>query len=370
MRVILFLIVAAASAQEPPDVDVLLKTARVAYRKADYAAARKSLEEAWSAADKLSPNDPKRYEVLKQLSSVLGSAGDNEAAEKYVELAINWRETAVGREDPLIAEDLIELANICERRKEYERALAILQRLIVIHAKAHGNSENSDVADDFSRIALVQMGQQKPEEAIPTLVTAIGIREKVLGADSPGLLTELDRLGAAQITTRVYEAAETTFRRALVIRERVVGSQSPELLTTLDGLAYSLFGEKQYDEAEIFYKRLLNLWMLIGNVPMIADTEEKIAVFYREQKKWDPGTEAASMAIALRALVSAAGLTTEATAWIGHGDKAHAVELYKKALAMLDPNRKDHDGLRGQIEHVLADLDPSPAPKPVRKKQP
>ncbi len=374
MRVILFCIAAGAFGQAPPDIGDLLKAAHTAYRKADYPTARKSLEEAWTAAGELPQNDLQRYEILKQLSGVLGASGDNEEAEKYIELAINWRETSIGRDDPLIAGDLIELATNCERRKDFDRAIAILQRVIALHAKERGNFENADVADDYSRIALVQMAQNKPEAAIPTLVTAIAIREKVLGADSPGLLSELDRLGAAQLAVRTYDAAEITFRRALVIRERVVGSQSPDLLTTLDGLAYSLFGQKQYGEAEIFYKRLLDLWLLIGNLPMIADTEEKIAVFYREQKKWDQGTEAASSAISLRALVSAAGLSTEATAWIAHGDRRHAIELYRSALALLDPNRKDQDGLRGQLEHILEELDPPPPPKPaktaLKKKQP
>jgi tetratricopeptide (TPR) repeat protein len=246
-----------------------------------------------------------------------------------------------------------------------------LQRAVGIHTKAHGNFENSDVADDVSRIALVQVMQDKTEAAIPTLFTVIGIREKVLGPDSPGLLSELDRLGSAQISVRTYDTAETTFRRALVIRERVLGSKSPDLLTTLDGLAYSLFGQKHYNDAEVFYKRLLDLWLLIGNLPMIADTYEKIAVFYREQKKWDEGTAAAANANALRALVYAVGLSTEATAWIAHGDKAHAIGFYRKALTILDPTRKDHNGLKDQIERVLADLDP---PKPVKtvtkKKQP
>lgn len=365
MRGILFFIAISVFAQ---DVDALLKTAHEAYRKADYAGARKPYEEAWAAAGELPPSDPKRYEILKELAGVTSAAGDQDAAENYLQLAINWRENTVGREDPLIAGDLIELATVCARRKDFDRSIAILQRVISMHIKAKGSFENSDVADDYSRIALVRLAQNKPEDSIQPLLTAIGIREKVVGADSPALLPDLDRLGSAQITARVYSDAETTFRRALVIRERIEGSQSPDLLTTLDGLAYSLFGEKQYDEAEKFYKRLLDQWLLIGNLPMIADTDEKIAVFYREQKKWDQGTEAAANAIALRALVAAAGLSTEATAWIVHGDKAHAIELYKKALTMLDPNRKDHDGLRGQIEHVLGELDPPKATP--RKKQP
>jgi tetratricopeptide (TPR) repeat protein len=371
MRVILFFAALGLFAQTPPDIDALLKTGHAAYRKADYAEARKSFEAALAAAGELPDNDPRRYEILKNLSGVLGASGSNEDAQKYIEQAVAWRENAVGKDDPTLADDLIELAVICERRKDFARAIAVLQRAVGIHTKAHGNFENTEVADDVSRIALVEVAQGKPEKAIPTLFTVIGIREKVLGVDSPGLLSELDRLGAAQIAVRTYEAAEATFRRALAIRERIEGSQSADLLTTLDGLAYSLFGQKKYDDAEVFYKRLLDLWTLIGNLPMIADTEEKIAVFYREQKKWDEGTEGAGNAIALRAMVSAVGLSTEATAWLAHGDKAHAIELYRKALATLDPNRKSHDGLRGQIDHILADLDPpKPAKTAAKKKQP
>src|SRR5580693_743503 len=187
MRAIFFVLSTVVLGQAPPpDIDALLKTANAAYRKADYAAARKSFEEAWAAAGELPQSDPKRYEILKELSGVVSASGDQDAAENYIELAINWRETVVGREDPLIAADLIELATICERRKDFDRAIAILQRVVGIHTKAKGNFENIDVADDFSRIALVHMGENKPEAAIPSLQTAIGIREKVLGADSPG----------------------------------------------------------------------------------------------------------------------------------------------------------------------------------------
>ncbi len=372
MRAILPFLAAALLGQQPPDVDALLGTARAAYRKADYPTARKLLEDAWAAAADLPQEDPRRYEIPREMAGVSGASGDQEAAQNYIEQAIAWRESAVGSSDPSLAGDLVELAAICQRRKDFERAIAVLQRTVGIHTKAHGTYENSDVADDISRIALVQVAEDKPEAAIPTLETVLGIREKVLGPDSPGLLSELDRLGALQISARTYESAESTFRRALAIRERIVGAQSPDLLTTLEGLAYSLFGEKKYDEAEVFYKRLLDLWTLIGNLPMIAETDEKIAVFYREQQKWDQGTEEAENAIALRELVTAVSLSTEATAWLGRGNKDRAVELYRKALTFLDPNRKDHEGLREQIARILEGLDPPPKPAKTqnKKKQP
>lgn len=374
MRAILPFLGVALLGQEPPDINGLLGTAHAAYRRADYPAARKSLEEAWAAAADLQQEDPKRYEILRELAGVTGASGDQEAAQTYIEQAITWRENTVGGSDPSLASDLVELATICQRRKDFDRSIAVLQRTVGIHTKAHGTFENTDVADDISRIALVQVAENKPEAAIPTLETVLGIREKVLGPDSPGLLSELDRLGALQITAREYESAEATFRRALAIRERILGSQSPDLLTTLEGLAYSLFGEKKYDDAEVFYKRLLDLWTLIGNLPMIAETDEKIAVFYREQQKWEQGTEAAENAIALRELVTAISLSTEATAWLGRGNKDRAVELYHKAQTFLDSNRKDHDGLREQITRILDGLEPPPPPKPAKtqtkKKQP
>jgi hypothetical protein len=115
-------------------------------------------------------------------------------------------------------------------------------------------------------------------------------------------------------------------------------------LTTLDGLAYSLFGQKKYDDAEIFYKRLLDLWLLIGNLPMIADTNEKIAVFYREQKRWDEGTAAAANAIALRSLVSAVGLSMRRPQ--NRDDKPHAIEFYRK-----------HSRLPIQIARIMMDCE-------------
>jgi len=81
MRVILFFAVLALCAQTPPEIDALLTTGHGAYRKADYVEARKSFEAAWAAAGTLPENDPRRYEILKNLSGVLGASGANEEAQ-------------------------------------------------------------------------------------------------------------------------------------------------------------------------------------------------------------------------------------------------------------------------------------------------
>jgi tetratricopeptide (TPR) repeat protein len=374
MRIAPLILIATLTifAQEQPDIDQLQKSARAAYSKGKYAEARTELEQAWELAQQIPANDPKRYDLLKQLSGVLSAAGDYTAAQNYVELAINWRETAVSREDPKLADEWIELAGLCQRQKDYDRALALLQRAQMTHSRENG-PESLPVADDLSRIALAYMEQQKPELSAPPLQSAIAIREKVLGAEHPAILSELDRLGAAWIALREYAKAEDAFRRALVIRERLVGPTDAGLISSLEGLSYAQFGQKKYEEAEPNYLRLLSLWKVSTGDPahpMVAMTLDKIAVFYRKQERWEDGTRAAEDANALRELFLANGLSQEATARQAHGDKKSAAKLFAQALGVLDESRPEHTDLRAQLEKNLEELqiEVKPARRSVGKK--
>lgn len=346
---------AAAAAQ---DVDSLEKSARAAYSKGAYADARQSLEQSWLLLQESPANDPKRYDVLKLLSNVSSASGDYPAAQKYVELAIQWREEANGADDPKLAEEWIELSTLCERRKDFARALELLQRSLKTHVRVNG-PVSTQVADDFSRMALVYMDEKQPTQATPVLESAIDIREKVMGAEHPGILPELDRLGEIWIALREYERAEATFRRAMVIRERLLGPDSSGLITTVEGLAYAQFGEKKFDLAEAGYKRLLALWLSSTGDPahpMVALTLDKIAVFYRETKRWDLGTENAEKAIALRTIFLANGFAIEATARAGHGDKKEAERYLKAAMAVLDESRPEHQKARETLQKALDEL--------------
>lgn len=372
MRALWMVLLAAALAAQEPDIDALRKSAQASYAKGDYPTARQALEQAWEQVQQADPKEPKRYEILKQLSSVLSAAGDYAAAQNYVELAINWRETAISRDDPKLADEWIELATLCQRQKDFPRALALLQRAQSSHIRDAG-AESLPVADDFSRMALVYSDDRKPGLAAEPLERAIQIRETVLGAEHPAILAELDRLGAILITTRDYPRAEETYRRALVIRQRLVGPNDAGLIQSVEGLAYALFGQKKYAEAEPFYKRLLTLWVLSTGDPthpMVALTLDKVAVFYRAQDRWPDGTDAAEKAGALRRLFLSSGLAQEATLREAHGDQKDAVRLYRQALTVLDESRPEHVALRQEIEKNLKELgvDSRPAKSSPKKR--
>jgi tetratricopeptide (TPR) repeat protein len=353
--------------QTEPTVDDLQKSSQTAYRKGDYAAARASLEQAWTTVQQLELGDPKRFEIAKQLVAVLSAAGEYKAAQEYEEVAINWRETTIGLRDPKIAEEWIELSILCQRLKDFPRALALLERARGIHMQSNG-AESLPVADDWSRIALLHSAESRLDLAVQPLQFAIRIREAVLGAEHPAILAELDRLASAQITLRRYADAEASFRRSLVIRERLTGPMSADLIASVEGLAYAQFGQQEYEDAEKGYKRLLALWIFSTSQPdhpMVAMTYDKLATFYRAQKRWEEGADAAGKSMALRGLFLASGLQHEATEQIARENPKEALRLYQRALDVLDESREEHTKLREQLQALLKEL--APEEKPVKR---
>jgi tetratricopeptide (TPR) repeat protein len=364
-----------------PTIPDLVQTAQAAYMHADYEAAGQSLLQAWDLAQQTPPEDAVRYDVLKRLSAARAAAGAFADADNYLQLAISWRETNLGMNDPKIADDVLLSVAYCRGMKDFDRALAIMNRVVSLHLAANVASglaraeafNSISVADDFSRIGQIQAELHKPEAAVASLSTAIGIRAKLLGALEPSLVYDLDRLGNLQIALRDYDKAEETYRHALVIRETLYGKIHADLIATVDGLAYSLFGQKKYDEADAAYQRLLTLWIVsVGGEthPMVAIALDKIAVFYSSQKKWDQAREAATRANAIRAYLLADGLSGEASQRIDEGKPADALPLYQRALKVLDVPNPIYDQQRAEIAGMEKELEKTvkkpPAPTPLK----
>lgn len=339
------------------DWDTLLKDARANYNKGEYVAARQPLEEARALLAELPPKDPKRYDLYRLSADVLTALSETDAAENAYLEAINWRENALGMNHPLVAEDLTALAMLIRTKPDITRALIILQRVQQIHITEGGIAAPA-LADDYSRMALLYVDEGKMERAAMMLELALRIRANTLGDSHPALLPEMDRLAIAYVTNRNYDQAENVYRRALILRERFFGKSSAELLQNVEGLAYAQFGQKKYDVAEANYKRLLLLWQSTASAehPMAAITLDKLAMLYREQKKWAEGQQSADTANAYRAHFLASGWIREAGTQLGRANKPDALLLYKRALGVLDPKRPEHELLMKQVNQQLLQL--------------
>jgi tetratricopeptide (TPR) repeat protein len=366
-----FLSRAAAQQDDPTaEIQTLIAAGDTGYLRGDYEAGRQSFEKAWQLAQETPPENPVRYDILKRLASIRAAAGEFVDADNYVQMAINWRENTLGQNDPKIADDLLVSVALCRSMKNYERADAILNRVLAMHVRASG-FDSTVVADDYSRMAQIDLDRKQLEGAATSLNVALTIRKKLAGPLDPSLVPDLDRLGEVSTTMRRYDKAEEAYRRALVIRETLYGKQHADLLATIDGLAYALFGQKKYDEAEPLYQRLIALWVWsVGpEHPMLAIMLDKVAAFYADQKKYDQAKEAADRANAIRAYCFATGLSEQAAEQLAEHNKESAIALYKRALAVLDPPSPVYQELRETIEGVLKLLEP-PKPQPRKAAPP
>jgi len=367
-----------------PTIAELEATAQSVYMHGDYEAAHQALLQAWDQAQQLPREDPVRYDVLKRLTTERSAVGEYADADNFLQLAISWREQNLGPDDPKIPDDVLISVGYARSQKDYDRALLIMNRVLRLHTDASRRSgvapkealNSIPVADDFSRIAQIQMELKKPDAAMDSLNIALDIRTKLKGPLEPSLVYDLDRLAGIQVQLRLYDKAEATYRHALVVRETLYGKVHGDLLGTLDGLAYSLFGQKKYDDADPVYHRLLELWitsMGTDKHAMVAIALDKMAVFYAQQKKWEESREAETRANAIRAFLLAEGLSVEASQRIEEGVMAEAVPIYKRAIKILDPPNDTYDEARSDLENMRKELEkvlvkPAPkTPQPTKK---
>ncbi|HYP15064.1 MAG TPA: tetratricopeptide repeat protein, partial [Bryobacteraceae bacterium] len=251
----------ALSQQPPVSLEQAIAHARDLYSRGKPAQAEALLKQAIDDSGRDPYGDPKRYDALKLLYSIVDVARPGPEAEQYLQGAINFREVTLGNlDDPRLAEDLKELAMFCGRIKDHDRGITILQRVLSIQITA-GGPKSPDLVETYIRSAQLYNGKKAHENARSALRAALSVAEHNHGPEHPSLVPVLDPLASTLVLLRQYEQASEIFRRDLLIRERLFGTSSMELIATLDGLAYSYFGEKKYGEAEPVYKRLLGIWV-------------------------------------------------------------------------------------------------------------
>jgi tetratricopeptide (TPR) repeat protein len=344
------LCVAAAGQDSPIGIDELMAGANAKYLLRNYTASLALYEQARQLVEQAPAEDPRRYDVLKRLTTVASAAGDYGAANRYLDAAIQWRLDRVGPSDPLVLANRLQQVGIYRAMGDDAEARVVLETVIVKHEEL-GGRRSPPLADDHSLMGQIDFESHKKEDAAQEWELAIALRGINVGPLDVTQVPDLDRLGAAYIELLRYPEAEETYRKALIIRESVLGLEHADLLATLDGLAYAYFGQKKYDESEVVYKRLIALWTKsVGEMhPMLAIALDKLAVFYAAQQKYSEAREAYERANAIRALFLAQGLRKEALDAASGGDVPGAIALSRRALRTLDPPNPLFDPLREQI---------------------
>src|ERR1039457_2799192 len=170
-----------------PAISQLTKDGDAFYLKGNYEAARLAFTSAWELAQQTPKDNPVRYDILKRLTSVRAAAGEFADADNWLQQAITWRENTLGQKDHKIADDLLISVGLCRGMKDFDRAQAILRRVMSLHVEAY-TFDSAMVADDFSRMAGIDAEQKKIDSAIHSIDAALAIRTKLGGPLDPALI--------------------------------------------------------------------------------------------------------------------------------------------------------------------------------------
>jgi len=225
----------------------------------------------------------------------------------------------------------------------------------------------------FKASTLIAAG--KYDEALAQEESALKLREKALGPESPAAANSLHQLGNIYHVKGDYPKAETAFQRALTIREGTSGPESDDVFTLLVSLGGLYYDMGQLDKAEQFMQRavviqgkILNLdqsrvMALFNNFALVYYAKGEYAAAEQEferaiaiaQRVFGPGdSKVADILLNLSTIYQAVGdyLKMESTA-------QRALAIYEKVLRPDDPdignpvlNLGNARYLRGDLEHA------------------
>lgn len=196
-------------------------------------------------------NEAKR---LSEAVVKLFGEGKYDEALPLAKRAVEIREKALGRAHPLVADALVNLAEIYLAKRDYVAAESPLERVLKINEKDEGADtlSNSVILD---KLAVVNFANGYFNKTESLYQRALAIREKALGADAAETGNSLQKLAEFYRLRGKYDKASELFRRALAIKEKALGNESQEVGNLLERYSCVLKRVGRGEEAKQMLKR-------------------------------------------------------------------------------------------------------------------
>lgn len=118
----------------------------------------------------------------------------------------------------------------------YSEAEVLFQRLLAVKENMLG-ADHPELISVLDNFAWCFFKQRRHAQAAALFRRILAIEEHVLCKDYPGLANTLDNLAAVAVEQGSYEEAESLYRRALAVREKTLGKIHLDVATSLNNLA-------------------------------------------------------------------------------------------------------------------------------------
>jgi CHAT domain-containing protein/tetratricopeptide (TPR) repeat protein len=283
-------------------------------------------------------------EVTRLVQQVvqLKNEGKYSQAIPLAERLLAISEKVLGKEHPLVATSLNNLAQLYQAQGSYEKAEPLFVRSLAIREKVLGK-EHPDVAQSLNNLAELYRVQGSYQRAEPLYVRSLAIFEKVLGKEHPSVATSLNNLALLYQDQGSYKKAEPLFVRSLAIFEKVLGEEHRLVAQSLNNLALLYQDQGSYKKAEPLLVRSLAIWekALGKEHPDVATSLNSLAQLYQAQGSYQKAEPllVRSLAIFEKLLGKehrfvAVSLNNLASLYQAQGSYQKAEPLYLRSLAI------------------------------------
>ncbi|HSK70356.1 MAG TPA: tetratricopeptide repeat protein [Pyrinomonadaceae bacterium] len=182
-----------------------------------------------------------------------------------------------------------ELGYICNQFGFYQRQLAQFEKAIEKYEEALRiaektiGKEHPVYATRLNNLALVYSNQGRYDEAIEKFEEALRIGEKTIGKEHPEYAARLSNLATVYRNQGKYDEAIKKYEEALRITEKTIGKEHPDYATCLNNLANVYFYQEKYQNALDLYEEALRIFekTLPENHPHIIQLRESVTLCRR-----------------------------------------------------------------------------------------
>jgi eukaryotic-like serine/threonine-protein kinase len=251
-------VVVAANAlhYDPLIAEAVYEQANLEFKTGDNIASEADLLAALVTADR-GHDDHTRAKALLQLVHVVGTLG-RRVSEGH--LYARMAEAAIARlgDPPELRADLLTQHGNVTSLEEPARAIPMMVEALALREKVYG-PDDADTAIARSALGGALYEADRYDEARAELEKARAQMIRALGDQHPALAYTLMSLGNVAVQQQKLDEAQTHYEQALAIRERAMGKDSPALGGLVHNLANILFQRERYAEALPMEQRALAL---------------------------------------------------------------------------------------------------------------
>lgn len=154
-------------------------------------------------------------------------AGRYEDALPFFRRALDLAEARYGPDDPAIAVELNNLAEVHRKMGHLDDAESLYQKAIELDRRA-GREATAEFATSLNNLALVYRAQGRPGEAERLYKQALVVLEQALGPLHPDVARALNNLAVLHRMAGHPERARPLQERALAIVEKALGPRHPD----------------------------------------------------------------------------------------------------------------------------------------------